>query len=72
MSEKELAMTDNKELKPCPFCGGEGEAGIAYNADTGQTEYWITCRGNNCKIYPQTAVYKTKKSAIAAWNRRAE
>ena len=49
------------ELKPCPFCGGEGVA-------DGVIAYWVSC-GNFCG--GQTSSYTSKDSAVEAWNTRA-
>ena len=52
----------NKELKPCPFCGGE--------ADIERTSelHYISCK--NC--YVDTRVYGSKAEAIKAWNERID
>ena len=55
-----------KELKPCPFCGGE-----AVFAPEGLVSggYWIRCR--DCNI-EQPIVYLMSQDAIDAWNRRVQ
>ena len=61
--------TDNargRELKPCPFCGGEAEI---WRAQQGRTA-WIGCMGR-CSVLVSKE-YKTDAEAIAAWNRRAD
>ena len=50
------------ELKPCPFCGGKAE--VLY---TSKYECFVYCRRGCAE---QTRLYKTKGSAIKAWNRR--
>ena len=51
---------NNKELLPCPFCGGEAEI-------NGISEvHYISCK--NC--YAETRVYGSKAEAINAWNTR--
>jgi len=60
-------MTDNK-LMLCPFCGGEA---VLKSDDKLNGYYWVRCCGGKCNVMPETAVFKTKKKAIAAWNRRA-
>jgi len=54
----------NKEMKPCPFCGGK-----AVLLKTSKYECFIQC---NRKCVEQTRLYKTEGSAIKAWNRRKE
>ena len=51
---------NNKELLPCPFCGGEADI-------EGISElHYISCK--NC--YAETRVYGSKAEAIDAWNTR--
>jgi Lar family restriction alleviation protein len=50
----------NKELKPCPFCGGKAEAGYLYFRP------YIVCRKCHAKI----PCYNTYPQAIEAWNTR--
>jgi Lar family restriction alleviation protein len=51
-----------KELKPCPFCGGEAKLtkGITY------LDNYVTC----CECFSRTKTYNTKESAIKSWNKR--
>lgn len=57
-----------KELKKCPFCGGE--AMLIYDEIL---KGWFVCCGNiNCKIEPHSWYYDAKEDAIEAWNRRVE
>lgn len=72
-------MTD-KELKPCPFCGGK--ARIFYTMDigvpTGDNGYKVSVKCDNllccgAKIEKWAAKKEwAKESAINAWNRRAD
>ena len=55
-------MTD--ELKPCPFCGGEGVEILDYR-ERGWL-YAIECLDCNASTGPQ----REKLDAIDAWNRR--
>ena len=59
----EGAKMENRELKPCPFCGGEARRYYG-NYDM----HGITCKKCTAKIYG----YANKASATRAWNRRAE
>lgn len=51
----------NKNLKPCPFCGGE--AGVSERYDEYCAVRCITCGA-------KTNFSMTKKGAIELWNRR--
>lgn len=68
-----MTMTEATELKPCPFCGGEGEAW----EDADPTYPWsITFKHDDeCLLrwVPTDffQAYKTEAEAIAAWNTRA-
>lgn len=58
----------NRELKPCPFCGGEAKMVIKKHIPNG-FDYTPTCNNPSC------AGRITKKwidceKAIEAWNRR--
>lgn len=60
-----LTMAE-KELKPCPFCGGKAEIGSEHN-DRGAI-YCIDC---GAKIEFGGCGVELKLKAIEAWNRRA-
>lgn len=56
------------ELKPCPFCGGEGEI-YSYHAMFDPKErVTVRCKtcGGNCGVWRQNDI------ATIAWNRREE
>lgn len=58
----------NKELKPCPFCGGEA---ITYSDRLdyeGNLLYGVMCKNTGCCTIP--AVYMAKEIAIQKWNTR--
>lgn len=50
-----------KELKKCPFCGGEAEI-------AGYKIFWVICK----ECTAETKGFDTREEAIEAWNRRAE
>lgn len=52
-----------KELKKCPFCGGEAE--IVKESDYA---YFIKCKRRCLMTYS----FKSPEQAIEAWNRRVE
>jgi len=56
------------KLKPCPFCGGV--AVIIFDntlRHKGKVDWFVKCR--ECET--QGPVVRSKKAAIAAWNKRA-
>ena len=57
----------SEELKPCPFCGGEGYLNDITYLDE-KTRYYIMC--TKCKA--STGLQKSKKAAINIWNTRAK
>ena len=56
-----------KELKPCPFCGGEAETLTAESMHGG---YLFVIMCDDC--CSRGGVYDTEAEAIEAWNTRAE
>lgn len=57
-------MSEEKIVKPCPFCGGE-----AWVIQILEDLYAVECR----KCWTRTGTYQpTEAEAIEAWNRRAE
>lgn len=54
-------------LKPCPFCGGEGEAGWKLE-NTTVDFYVIVCM--SCDA--QTGGDRTPEMAVQTWNRRVQ
>lgn len=75
-------MRDNKNLLPCPFCGGE--VSVVEMGDSGANWYGIIKgTGENpckCRIFMESEIFfddnsqavkdNIKKSLIEAWNRR--
>ena len=60
---------EQKELKPCPFWGGEVEA-YEYKDCVNRVKFGVECRNNDCEIQPITDWYAIKQEASEAWNRR--
>ena len=64
----------NKELKPCPFCGGEADWYIetkdALVQMGGFASVNNTVECDSCGI--TTPIYADKSKAIKAWNTRIE
>ena len=57
-----------RELKPCPFCGGEASIFGDESTDT-----WnVFCGNGLCPAEPGTAICFSEREAIEAWNTRAE
>lgn len=56
-------MTEEPELKPCPFCGG-----VASIHDRMHGGWIAFCN----KCLTTSAINETKEQLIAAWNQRAE
>jgi len=52
------------ELKPCPFCGGQGEVSKKHEGAT----FWAYCRTNSCVVLPD---WPYRATAVDAWNTRA-
>jgi Lar family restriction alleviation protein len=59
-----------KELKPCPFCGGEAELVDIQAFAWCDTYYFVCCTNPDCE--ERTPRCECKSDAILAWNRRAE
>ena len=69
----------NKELKPCPFCGGQAIMRKTDSLGRYDSDLWTESTGGvkidhyiircvKCGIH--TKPYKTKKGVFNAWNRR--
>ena len=57
-----IAPQTRKDLKPCPFCGGEARVETVYEGYS----YAVEC--TNCMVRMEGA--DTEAQAIACWNRR--
>ena len=62
----------SKELKPCPFCGGEATYGFDDMDKVAATQYWIVCDNNKCILFYLDCSYESEEEAIKAWNARPE
>lgn len=60
----------SEKLKPCPFCGGEAVIHSAYGSNTNAVLYYPRCKDETCLGHNVWQNYRTKQSAIKAWNRR--
>src|SRR5258708_4145071 len=61
-------MSEDQELKPCPFCGGKAE--LVFHGGPENIE--VCCSNMNSCAIGQLGVYRdTREEAIKAWNRRA-
>ena len=56
----------NKELKPCPFCGGKANKGH-WNGNKRYDSYYIVM----CTHCFARTVGETVEEAIAVWNKRS-
>jgi len=56
-----------KELKPCPFCGGNGLLRERYiHSIANRKNYWIVCGKCQTRIQDRRSI----KRAIEGWNNR--
>lgn len=61
-------MADERELKPCPFCGAEATITAAsFPAKTPPWEYYVGCSDDRCCAVMTSA---NKDEAIRLWNTR--
>ena len=58
---------EHNELKPCPFCGNRAFDNIKYSTRKRKPRHFVKC--TKCNAYME---YCNKKTAINAWNRRAD
>ena len=55
-----------KELRPCPFCGGESRLCHVANSESSSPLYFVKC--NCCDI--RTPTYSSKETVVERWNNR--
>ena len=75
-------MSEREELKPCPFCGGEGKLYDDYSSerDEHRWQVWHVCDkgpegesagyGNARYTSIDTPWFKSREKAVEAWNTR--
>lgn len=61
-------MLFEKQLKPCPFCGGQSECITDYSYGKARGAH---CVCTKCGV-EQGKIYASRQGAINAWNRRKE
>ena len=64
-----MEMDGDKEILPCPFCGGESVCDTtSINGDS----YHVSCLTMMChgNIYMPNFSYHSRETAIEAWNER--
>lgn len=65
----ERDSSESKELKPCPFCGGEAALMKDEPDNRYCDEYRIMCFSGECGVAPDH-VFENKHEAVKAWNTR--
>ena len=68
-NERVTAMTTDKDLLPCPFCGGTASTWMGIDKDHHICLWGVVCDNGDCSLRQEYG-YKTKEEAIEAWNRR--
>lgn len=64
-----MTQQDSRELKNCPFCGGEGEITYIDNDESCLQGYYPRC--SKCSINDD-CLFSDKESAAESWNIRAQ
>lgn len=67
-------MSENKELKPCPFCGNEAEIihEPMFGSDNPAEYYKIRCKGDDCAMGSPDALFDSSDQIIEEWNIRKQ
>ena len=61
----------SEKLKPCPFCGSNGQVRYDYGVLRGEySGYYVQCSNSYCTAYSLFAPFSTEQEAVEAWNRR--
>ena len=60
-------MSNQIELKPCPFCGGRAEVFTA----NWSKRVTVWCSNPECGVKPFTMYTESLREAVENWNRRA-
>lgn len=68
LSPEEVEGNMTKQLKPCPFCGGEAVVKINRGFNRTIFDVFVYCE----KCGASTCTYVLKETAIKAWNQRAD
>lgn len=61
---------NNKELKPCPFCGGDAEIHKCQSGDNDSIYYRVACANEKCSMGNPDAWYENKIELVKDWNTR--
>lgn len=59
-----------KELKPCPFCGGAASTPRNIAGPRSEPRWYIYCKSEHHACLTVRTDASTEQAAIAAWNRR--
>ena len=71
----EIGITNETELKPCPFCGGSADLFERYSATKRSNYVQVRCcecgaQGGPYKYRTEARAKRARKLAINNWNRR--
>ena len=60
------------ELKPCPVCGNAPFVDVQSYKSEWPDDWLVRCVNDDCPVYVSTCVKEDRRSAIKAWNTRAQ